>query len=218
MFFLEEIRLEAGIPVRRFLGRLGVPASTWYYWRAGAVHGRHVRRWPAPVVDRIEEAAAQQAQQVVSMGPPQDPRHAPGRRGGGVGGQRQTGPEAPWPAPSRPLPDRAKAAGQGPQGHVPGPAHQAQPGCGRPTSPSSRPPPGGRGGSARWGTTGPSSAWPHRSSRWRPPIPWRDQCVGSPPVRQNRGSVVLPPKSGTPIAAAEGMMDGTVGIVPCPSR
>jgi hypothetical protein len=33
--------------------------------------------------------------QVVSMGPPQDPRHAESRRGRSVPGQRQAGPEAP---------------------------------------------------------------------------------------------------------------------------
>jgi hypothetical protein len=45
---LELIRREGRLPVRRFLARLGIPRSTWYYWRAGAIHGRSVRRWPAP--------------------------------------------------------------------------------------------------------------------------------------------------------------------------
>ena len=55
---LELIRLDGGVPVRRFVARLGIPVSTWYHWRAGHLRGRPVRRWPAPVVDAIEEQAA----------------------------------------------------------------------------------------------------------------------------------------------------------------
>lgn len=58
---LELIRAEGRVPVRRFLARLGIPTSTWYHWRAGYLRGRPVRRWPAPVVDAIEEQAAQTA-------------------------------------------------------------------------------------------------------------------------------------------------------------
>jgi transposase InsO family protein len=58
---LEQLRSEGGIPVARFLLRLGIPRSTWYHWRAGHLRGRPVRRWPAPVVDAIEEQAALQA-------------------------------------------------------------------------------------------------------------------------------------------------------------
>ncbi len=58
---LERLRSEGGVPVRRFLARLGIPASTWYHWRAAHLRGRPARRWPAPVVDAIEEAAAEQA-------------------------------------------------------------------------------------------------------------------------------------------------------------
>ncbi len=58
---LEQIRREERVPVRRFCARLGIPVSTWYHWRAGELSGRPVRRWPAPVVDAIEEAAAEQA-------------------------------------------------------------------------------------------------------------------------------------------------------------
>jgi transposase InsO family protein len=65
---LELIRREGDVPVRRFLERLGIPASTWYYWRAGALRGRPVRRWPAPVVDAIEERAAQEAQRWSAWG------------------------------------------------------------------------------------------------------------------------------------------------------
>jgi putative transposase len=50
---LELIRLEGQVSVRRFLARLGIPRSTWYYWRFHALHGRAVRRWPAPVVDAL---------------------------------------------------------------------------------------------------------------------------------------------------------------------
>lgn len=55
---LESIRVEHAVPVRRFCARLGIPASTWYHWRAAELRGRPVRRWPAPVVDAIEERAA----------------------------------------------------------------------------------------------------------------------------------------------------------------
>jgi transposase InsO family protein len=49
------------VPVARFLLRLGIPRSTWYHWRAAHLHGRPIRHWPAPVVDAIEQAAAEQA-------------------------------------------------------------------------------------------------------------------------------------------------------------
>jgi transposase InsO family protein/transposase-like protein len=65
---LELIRREAGMPVRRFVARLGIPSSTWYYWRAAEVSGRAVRRWPAPVVDAIEEDAARKAYQYSAWG------------------------------------------------------------------------------------------------------------------------------------------------------
>ena len=58
---LELIRSEGGVPVERFVGRLQIPRSTWYHWRAAHLHGRTVRRWPAPIVDAIEEQAAEQA-------------------------------------------------------------------------------------------------------------------------------------------------------------
>lgn len=58
---LELIRVEGNLSVRRFLARLRIPASTWYHWRAGHLRGRPARRWPAPVVDAIEEQAAQTA-------------------------------------------------------------------------------------------------------------------------------------------------------------
>ena len=49
------------MPVRRFVARLGIPTSTWYHWRSWHLRGRPIRRWPAPVVDAIEAAAAEQA-------------------------------------------------------------------------------------------------------------------------------------------------------------
>lgn len=58
---LELIRVEGGMSVERFLARLGIPRSTWYYWRAAHLEGRPVRHWPAPVVDQIEQLAADQA-------------------------------------------------------------------------------------------------------------------------------------------------------------
>lgn len=56
------------MPVRRFCARLGIPASTRYYWRAATVGGRDVRRWPAPVVDQIEEPAAAKAYEFSAWG------------------------------------------------------------------------------------------------------------------------------------------------------
>jgi transposase InsO family protein len=49
------------MPVARFCRRLGIPRSTWYCWRDAHLAGRPHRRWPAPVVDAIEEPAAAQA-------------------------------------------------------------------------------------------------------------------------------------------------------------
>jgi putative transposase len=49
------------MPVRRFCRRLGIPASTWYDWRAAHLAGRPRKLWPAPVVDVIAEPAAEQA-------------------------------------------------------------------------------------------------------------------------------------------------------------
>lgn len=65
---LESIRSEFAVPVRRFCARLGIPVSTWYHWRAGELGGRPVRRWPAPVVDAIEEQAAATAQHWAAWG------------------------------------------------------------------------------------------------------------------------------------------------------
>ena len=39
--------------IERFCHRLGIPRSTYYYWRGAHLAGREVRRWPAPVVDEI---------------------------------------------------------------------------------------------------------------------------------------------------------------------
>lgn len=61
--------------VRRFVARLGIPRATYYYWRSAHLQGREVSRWPAPVVDAIEDAAAEKAH-AYSLGPPQDLGHA----------------------------------------------------------------------------------------------------------------------------------------------
>ena len=45
----------------RLLRRLGIPSSTWYYWRARELEGRPARRWPTPVQDAVEEPAAELA-------------------------------------------------------------------------------------------------------------------------------------------------------------
>jgi transposase InsO family protein len=65
---LEAIRLEHHVAVVRFCARLGIPRSTWYHWRAGALDGRPVRRWPAPVVDAIVERAAEEAHKYAAWG------------------------------------------------------------------------------------------------------------------------------------------------------
>jgi hypothetical protein len=56
------------MPVRRFVARLGIPPSTWYYWRQASLQGRPARRWPAPVVGAIEGAAAEQAYRFSAWG------------------------------------------------------------------------------------------------------------------------------------------------------
>jgi putative transposase len=65
---LELIRTEGRLSVRRFLARLGIPRSTWYYWRAGSLHDRPVRRWPAPVVDALAPRAAETAHRYAAWG------------------------------------------------------------------------------------------------------------------------------------------------------
>lgn len=53
------MRVEAGMNVARFAKRFDIPRATWYYWREGALLGRPVKRWPAPVVDAIAEPVAE---------------------------------------------------------------------------------------------------------------------------------------------------------------
>jgi transposase InsO family protein len=65
---LELIRRGGGLSVRRFTARLRIPRSTWYYWRSGALHGRPVHRWPAPVVDALEPRAAVKAHKYAAWG------------------------------------------------------------------------------------------------------------------------------------------------------
>jgi putative transposase len=56
------------MPVARLLRRLGIPSSTWYYWRSCELAGRPVRRWPTPVLDAIEEPAAELAERYSAWG------------------------------------------------------------------------------------------------------------------------------------------------------
>jgi transposase InsO family protein len=65
---LELIRIDGTMPVARFCARLGIPSSTWYYWRAGHLRGRPVRRWPAPVVDAIADQAIATAHRYAAWG------------------------------------------------------------------------------------------------------------------------------------------------------
>jgi transposase InsO family protein len=62
------IRAEEGVSVQRFCERIGIPRSTYYYWRSGYLHGHPVRRWPSPVVDAIEQRAAECAQHYLAWG------------------------------------------------------------------------------------------------------------------------------------------------------
>jgi putative transposase len=54
--------------VERFCWRLGIPRSTYYYWRTAHLSGREVGRWPAPVVDEIALPAAEQAHKYSAWG------------------------------------------------------------------------------------------------------------------------------------------------------
>ena len=47
------------MPVARLVRRLSIPSSTWYYWRSCELAGRPAKRWPTPVLDAIEEPAAE---------------------------------------------------------------------------------------------------------------------------------------------------------------
>ena len=65
---LERIRSEGGVPVERFVARIGVPRSTWYHWRTGHLRGRPVRRWPAPVVDAVAARTIETAHKYTAWG------------------------------------------------------------------------------------------------------------------------------------------------------
>lgn len=54
--------------VARFCWRLGIPRSTYYYWRSVHLGGREARRWPAPVVDDVIGPAAVQAHKYSAWG------------------------------------------------------------------------------------------------------------------------------------------------------
>jgi putative transposase len=57
------IRVEAGLPVARFVALLGMPRATWYRWRAAVGADRPAKGpWPAPVVDALEPLAAKHAE------------------------------------------------------------------------------------------------------------------------------------------------------------
>ena len=56
------------MPVRRLCCRLGIPSSTWYYWRSCELAGRPVKRWPTPVLDAIEEPAAELCERFSAWG------------------------------------------------------------------------------------------------------------------------------------------------------
>jgi putative transposase len=56
------------LTVVRFCDRLGIPHSTWYYWRDAHRAGREVRHWPAPVVDALEDVAEAKAHKYSAWG------------------------------------------------------------------------------------------------------------------------------------------------------
>ena len=56
------------MPVARLLRRLSIPSSTWYYWRSCELAGRPVKRWPTPVLDLIEEPAAELCERYSAWG------------------------------------------------------------------------------------------------------------------------------------------------------
>lgn len=56
------------MPVARLLRRLGIPSSTWYYWRSCELAGRPAKLWPTPVLDAIEEPAAELAERYSAWG------------------------------------------------------------------------------------------------------------------------------------------------------
>jgi transposase InsO family protein len=56
------------MPVAHLVRRLGIPSSTWYYWRACELGGRPAKRWPTPVLDAIEESAAELAGRYTAWG------------------------------------------------------------------------------------------------------------------------------------------------------
>lgn len=58
---LEVERTAGGLTVARFTTRLGIPRSTYYYWRRAHKQGHKGRRWPAPVVDATLSQAREYA-------------------------------------------------------------------------------------------------------------------------------------------------------------
>jgi transposase InsO family protein len=54
--------------VSRFCERLGIPRSTYYYWRECELSGRSARRWPAPVVDAVSARAQDYAEHYSAWG------------------------------------------------------------------------------------------------------------------------------------------------------
>lgn len=123
------IRVEAGLPVARFVALLGMPRATWYRWRAAVGADRPAKGpWPAPVVDALEPLAAKHAEAFDAWGyrkiwgllradgivaSQSSVRRAMGRPGAVAAGR---------------LPDRTAPAGDRPASSVPGSAHPAQPG------------------------------------------------------------------------------------------
>jgi putative transposase len=56
------------MPVSRLVIRLGIPRSTWYYWKRAHERGRPVRRWPAPVVEESLPVAGDYARRYSAWG------------------------------------------------------------------------------------------------------------------------------------------------------
>ncbi len=69
---LELIRAGAGLPIGRFCELAGISRASYYRWRDAAERGTEQRSWPAPVRDRVGQAAAQLALEWPAWGHPQD--------------------------------------------------------------------------------------------------------------------------------------------------
>ena len=154
------IRTEVRCSVSRFAGLVGVPRRT-YCWRLARLRGGDAGKgpWPAPVVDRIEPAVAKLAAQFAAWG------HRKIWAMGRYDGWDLASPSIVHRAMARrgllqPVRYQANAASSPPPaGKCSWIRQRDATGCGRWTSPPSRPPAREPGSSAASSTTPPRSLW-----------------------------------------------------------